>query len=75
MRIDGDVQFAGDIQWLADNLRWDVEDDLARLIGDVPAHTLANLAGSAAQALRGFLQDRVPPAGGPSGWSVERTTP
>ena len=75
VRIDGDVQFAGDIQWLADNLRWDVEDDLARLIGDVPAHTLANLAGSAAQALRGFLQDRVPPAGGPSGWSVERTTP
>ncbi len=75
VRIDGDVQFAGDIQWLADNLRWDMEDDLARLIGDVPAHTLANLAGSAAQALRGFLQDRVPPAGGASGWSVDRTIP
>jgi hypothetical protein len=33
VRIDGDVQFAGDIQWLADNLRWDIEDDLARLVG------------------------------------------
>ena len=75
VRIDGDVQFAGDIQWLADNLRWDIEDDLARLVGDVPAHTLANLAGSAVQALRGFLKDRVPPAGSPSGWSVDRTTP
>ena len=44
VRIDGDVQFAGDIQWLADNLRWDLEEDLARLMGDVPAHTLASMA-------------------------------
>lgn len=75
VRIDGDVQFAGDIQWLADNLRWDVEDDLARLIGDVPAHTLATAAGSAVQALRGFLQNRMPPAGSGSGWSADRTIP
>lgn len=55
VRIDGDVEFAGDLQWLADNLRWDVEDDLARVIGDVPAHTLANLGRSASEALRSFV--------------------
>ena len=75
VHISGDAAFADTMNWLLEHVHWNGEADLARLIGDVPAHTLANLAGSAAQALRGFLQDRVPPAGGPSGWSVERTTP
>jgi len=73
VRIDGDVQFAGDIQWLADNLRWDLEEDLARLLGDVPAHTLASVARGAVQALRGFVQGRAP--GGVPAWSVDRTIP
>jgi ubiquinone biosynthesis protein UbiJ len=50
--ISGDAAFAGDVQWLADNLRWDVEEDLARAIGDAPAHAIAQLAGAAATALR-----------------------
>ena len=37
IRIEGDVQFAAEINWLVDNVKWDVEEDLARLIGDVPA--------------------------------------
>ena len=73
VRIDGDVQFAGDIQWLADNLRWELEEDLARLMGDVPAHTLASMARGAVQALRGFVQSRAP--GGASAWSSDRTIP
>lgn len=56
VRIDGAVDFAGDLQWLADNLRWDIEDDLARVIGDVPAHTVSNVARSAAQALQSFVR-------------------
>ena len=56
VRIDGAVDFAGDLQWLADNLRWDIEDDMARVIGDVPAHTLASVARGAALALRGFVR-------------------
>ena len=75
VRIDGDVQFAGDIQWLADNLRWDLEEDLARLMGDVPAHTLSSVARSAAQSLRSFVQGRASPTGGASTWSVDRTIP
>ena len=62
VRIEGDVQLAADLQWLADNVRWDVEEDLARLIGDVPAHTVASIAQRAAQALRQFVGARTAPA-------------
>lgn len=46
MDVQGDAAFASAIAWLAQNVRWDVEDDLARLIGDKPAR-LAARAGSA----------------------------
>jgi ubiquinone biosynthesis protein UbiJ len=75
VRIDGDVQFASDIQWLADNLRWDLEEDMARLIGDVPAHALASAARGMSQALRSFVQNRAAPGGSASAWSVDRTIP
>ena len=59
IRIEGDVQLAADLQWLAENVSWDGEEDLARLSGDVPAHTLANLARTAAQAVRQFVGRRA----------------
>lgn len=59
IRIEGDVQFAAEINWLVDNVKWDVEEDLARLIGDVPAHTVAKVARMAAQALRQFVGARM----------------
>ena len=62
VRIKGDVQLTADLQWLADNVRWDAEEDLARLIGDVPAHTLTAMAQRGAQALRQFVGARTSPA-------------
>ncbi|MBU1353304.1 MAG: hypothetical protein KKB95_15650 [Gammaproteobacteria bacterium] len=62
IRIEGDVQLAAEINWLVDHVRWDVEEDLARVIGDAPAHTVAQVAGRAAQALRQFVGARVAPA-------------
>ena len=59
IRIEGDVQFAAEINWLVDNVKWDVEEDLARLIGDVPAHTLGKFARMAAQGLRQFVGARM----------------
>lgn len=53
--VRGDVQFAAEVAWLAENVRWDIEEDLARWIGDAPAHTLAAAAGRAVQAIKGFL--------------------
>jgi ubiquinone biosynthesis protein UbiJ len=58
VRIEGDVQLAAEVNWLVDHLRWDVEDDLARLIGGVPAHTLAAGARRVAETLRRFVGER-----------------
>ena len=55
VRIEGDVQFAAEVNWLVDHVRWDAEEDLSRLIGDAPAHTLANLGRGMADALRNFV--------------------
>ena len=56
VRIEGDVQLAAEVNWLTDHVRWDIEEDLARVMGDAPAHTLSQAARSAAQALRQFLR-------------------
>lgn len=61
VRIEGDVQLAAEVNWLVDHVRWDAEEDLARLIGDAPAHTLAQAARGAAQALRQFVAARLGP--------------
>jgi ubiquinone biosynthesis protein UbiJ len=61
LRIEGDVQLAAEINWLVDHVRWDVEEDLARVIGDAPAHTVAQVARRAAQALRQFVGARAAP--------------
>ena len=64
VHIEGDVQLAAELNWLIDNVRWDAEEDLARLIGDAPAHALAGLARQAWSALQGFAARRAPAAGG-----------
>ncbi|HET9820417.1 MAG TPA: hypothetical protein VFQ16_01195 [Burkholderiaceae bacterium] len=53
--IDGDAAFAADVSWLFDNLRWDVEGDLAELLGPVPAHALAEAGRRLASTLRSML--------------------
>ncbi|MGJ7580684.1 ubiquinone biosynthesis accessory factor UbiJ [Variovorax sp. RHLX14] len=58
VRIIGDVQLAAEVNWLVDHVRWDVEDDLARLIGDVPAHTVGNVARRVKTAVRQFVDGR-----------------
>lgn len=58
VRIVGDVQLAAEVNWLVDHVRWDVEDDLARLIGDVPAHTVGNVARRVKTAIRQFVDGR-----------------
>jgi ubiquinone biosynthesis protein UbiJ len=59
IRIEGDVQLAAEVNWLIDHVRWDPEEDLARLIGDAPAHTLAQNAKRAVDALRSFVKQQA----------------
>ena len=52
VEVSGDAAFASDIDWLIDNLRWDLEDDVARIVGVAPARQLARLGGWLAGAMR-----------------------
>ncbi|MBL0426349.1 hypothetical protein [Ramlibacter alkalitolerans] len=55
VRIAGDVQLAAEVQWLVDHVRWDLEEDLARIVGDAPAHAVATVARRMVEAVRGFV--------------------
>lgn len=61
VHVQGDVQLAAEVNWLTDHLRWDVEADLARIVGDVPAHVMVQNVRKIAQALLQFVaQGRSP---------------
>ncbi|MBD7961689.1 MULTISPECIES: hypothetical protein [Comamonas] len=72
LRIEGDVQLAADINWLVDNVQWDVEEDMARIMGDVPAHTLANIGRTVAAAVRQFVGGRMTQADGKPASDADR---
>ena len=60
VQIEGDVQLAAELAWLSDNLRWDLEEDLARLLGDIPAHALADAGRKLVAALGPWLAKVMP---------------
>lgn len=39
-RVEGDAAFAAAIHHVISNLRWDVEEDLSRVVGDIAAHRI-----------------------------------
>ena len=55
VRIEGDVQLAAEVSWLTEHVRWDMEEDLARVMGDVPARTLSQMAQGLAGGVRQFV--------------------
>jgi ubiquinone biosynthesis accessory factor UbiJ len=59
INIEGDVQLAAEVNWLADHVRWDVEEDLSRMMGDAPAHALVSALKQMATALKSFLVTKV----------------
>ena len=69
VEVAGDAAFAADLNWLFDNLRWDVQDDLERIVGAAPAREIARLASGVANGLRnaaraaGSMARRSPNAG------------
>ena len=54
VRIAGDVQLAAEVQWLVDHVRWDLEEDLARIFGDAPAHAAGSVLRRMGEAVRQF---------------------
>ncbi len=67
--VDGNAQLAGDVNWLMQNLRWDVAADLERIFGPVVAQQLHRLGSALAAGMRsalqgaGGLRDRLRPRG------------
>jgi ubiquinone biosynthesis protein UbiJ len=55
VEVAGDGRLATDVSWLMDNLRWDLQDDLARLIGPAAANELARVG----RVLAGGLREAV----------------
>ena len=48
IEMQGDMELAQDVSFLAKNLTWDVEEDLSRVVGDIAAHRIV----AGARALR-----------------------
>lgn len=51
-RVDGDAEFAVVVRRLATELRWDFEEDLSRVFGDIVAHRAASALRATASAGR-----------------------
>lgn len=66
--IDGDAHLAGDVNWLLENLRWDVAADLDRLLGPTVAYPMHRLGSALARGLRTALH-------GAAGLSQRTRTP
>ena len=56
VNVQGDAAFAGEMHWMMDNLRWDIEDDLAALVGPAFAHQLGRFGRAAGEALAGLAR-------------------
>jgi ubiquinone biosynthesis protein UbiJ len=53
LEMQGDMEFAHEISYLARHLSWDVEEDLSRVVGDIAAHRIV----SGARSLRDWGRD------------------
>lgn len=71
VRIEGDAHFATELNWLAANVRWDVDRDLQRVLSPGAAHVVREAGRAARQALRG-VAERVAAAAAPR---AEAATP
>jgi ubiquinone biosynthesis accessory factor UbiJ len=56
VQIDGDAQLAGDVNWLMQNLRWDVAADLERLFGPLVAPQLYRVGAALGGGVRAAVK-------------------
>jgi ubiquinone biosynthesis protein UbiJ len=66
IKMHGDVMLAAELGWLREHVRWDIEDDLARVIGDVPAMRISNMALQVVAAAKTFVAKRQAPTEAPA---------
>ena len=59
IKIEGDVQIAAEVNWLVDHVRWDIQEDLSRILGDAPAHAFVSVLKQVVAGLKSFLVTKV----------------
>lgn len=52
IKIEGDTHLATEIAKVFSNMRWDYEDDLSSLIGDIPAYNIGKIARDTANSVK-----------------------
>lgn len=52
VKIEGDADFANTISQISQSLRWEVADDLSRLVGDIAARRIVDAASATAGTVR-----------------------
>ncbi len=69
--VTGNAEFATALSFVLKNLRWDAEEDLSRLVGDIAAHRIvdasARLASWQREAARNFAENAAEYLGEESG--------
>ena len=74
VKIEGDVQLAAELGWLAENLRWDAEEDLSRIVGDIPAHAIADTGRRVLAGLKQFASMRPDGSSSSTGTDAARAS-
>ncbi|MCO5100740.1 MAG: hypothetical protein M9885_07555 [Burkholderiaceae bacterium] len=54
VRVDGEAMLCAALVEVAEGMRWDPEEDLSRVTGDVLARRIGRAVGAASDAMRGF---------------------
>jgi ubiquinone biosynthesis protein UbiJ len=52
IKIEGDTHLAAELAKVFANMRWDYEDDLSNLIGDIPANKIGTFSRDAANSMK-----------------------
>lgn len=51
-KVTGDVHLATEVSKILQNIRWDIEDDLSKMVGDIPATKIADFGQKTAQTIK-----------------------
>lgn len=52
IKIEGDTHLAAEVGKVLQQMRWDVEEDLSRIIGDIPANKIASISKKAFESTK-----------------------
>jgi ubiquinone biosynthesis accessory factor UbiJ len=52
INIEGDIHFVAELTKVFANMRWDYEDDLSKLVGDIPANKIGDLGRQAVNSAK-----------------------